>query len=80
LSDTRSDLAMREQRLRVAGGNQVELAVVVQLADRIQRMAALGGSERERRLELRALRLGRTASCQQPVRMLPGDTKLSRQT
>lgn len=79
LGDTRRQVAGGEQRLRVARGNEVELAVVVELADRVQRRAAARASESERCLELRPLRLGRPAPGQQPVTMLPRDAELSRQ-
>jgi hypothetical protein len=42
-------------------------------------MAAGGTAERERNFELCPLRLGRTATGQQPMSVLPGDAELSGQ-
>jgi hypothetical protein len=76
LGDTRRHVSIREQRLRVAGRNDVQLAGVVELADRVQRMSAVRRSECEGRLELGALSLCRTPSGQEAVRVLARDAEL----
>ena len=42
LGDTRSQVSIGKERLRVPRRNQVELAVIVELADRVQGLAARG--------------------------------------
>jgi len=59
--DIRRHPAVGEKWLRVTGRDEVELAPVVELADRVQRLAAARRSESERSLELGALRLCRPA-------------------
>jgi hypothetical protein len=62
--DIGGHLTVSEQRLRVAGGNEIELAVVVQLSDRekwSRSRSVPGRTQCERNLELWALRLGGSA-------------------
>jgi hypothetical protein len=77
--DTSCHIGIGEQRLRIAGRNEVELTGVVELADRVQRLPARRDSERERGIELGPLRFGVTAAGQQAVRMLPGDAEPTRE-
>jgi hypothetical protein len=79
LRHLRRHVTVCEERLRVAGGHEVELTVVGELADRVERMPTGRASERERDFELCPLRLRGPATCQQPVRVLPGDAQLSGQ-
>jgi hypothetical protein len=77
LRDPERNVPAREQRLRVARGDEIELAVGIQLTDRLERVCTRGGSEREDNLELGALCLRGTATGQKPVRVLPGDAELT---
>jgi len=74
--DIDRDLSTGEERLRVTGRNDVELAVVVKLADREQRVPCSRRSERECLFELISLRLHGPAARQQSVSMLSRDTEL----
>jgi hypothetical protein len=76
MCDVRNHVSTGEERLRISGRDDVQLAVVVEVADCVQRSPCGGRSERERIFELIPLGLRRSASRQQPVRMLPRDTVL----
>src|SRR6185295_5739939 len=77
--DVRRHVPACKERLRVTGRHQVQLAVVVQFADPIQRVARSRGAECKRLLELVALRFRRPATGQQSVCMLPCHAELAGQ-
>jgi hypothetical protein len=74
--DIRSHLSAGEERLRVPGGNDLELTVVVELADGEKRVPCGRRAEGERMFELVSLGLRRPAPRKQPVRVLTGYTEL----
>src|SRR5207247_4313004 len=74
--DIRSHLSACEERLRVPGRNDVQLAIVVELAHGEQRVPFGRRPEGERMLELLPLRLRRTGPRQQSLRMLTSDAEL----
>jgi hypothetical protein len=53
--DVGSQVAVREERLRVSGGDDLQLAALVQLADSEERTTGAGPPERECALELFSL-------------------------
>src|SRR5438128_12341622 len=77
--DGRRQLAIGEKRLCVTGGNEIELALLVELSDREQWTTVRGCSQGERSFEFGALRLGRTASGEEPMGVLPRDAELTGQ-
>jgi hypothetical protein len=75
----RSHLSAGEQRLRIPGGDDVELAVVVELTYGVERVPCGRRSEGKSMFELGPLGLRRPPARQQSVRMLPRDAELSGQ-
>ena len=71
--DLRSHLSAREERLGIARGNDVQLAVVIELADRKERLAWGRRPKGERTFEVLPPELCRSAPGQQSLRVLPRD-------
>ncbi len=74
--DIRGHLSTGEERLCITGRDDVELAVVVELADRKQRVSCSRFAERECVFELIPLGISRSAARQETVRMLSRDSEL----
>ena len=80
VDDARRELAVGEERLGVAGRQQLQLAVGAQLGERVQR-PAVGPSrpEGERPLQLVAPRVRAPFAGQEPVRMLTRRSQILRE-
>ena len=75
--DIRGHLSAGEERLRVTGRDDVELTVVVELADGEQRASCCRCPERKCMFELIPLGIRGPAARQESVRMLSRDAELS---
>jgi hypothetical protein len=73
----RRQVSIREERLCIASGDEVELAAVVELADREQRLSVGRSTQRERAFELGTLRLGGPTAREQTMGVLTGHTELT---
>jgi hypothetical protein len=65
--DARHQLAILEERLCISGRDEIELAAVIELADREERTTGRRSAERECSFQFGPLRLHRSTSGEQPV-------------
>jgi hypothetical protein len=79
LGDACRQLTIAEQRLRIAGGKELDVAVTVEDGHRVQRSSLVASrTQRKRAIEIVALRFGAPFPCQETMCMLTSRAHLGR--